>query len=297
MQVSSDRLIEPRDLQALLKRSNRDGLLHIGLYAGLIIASAMMLAQSTSILIYCAWTFALGLLLTFLFSPLHESIHKTAFDSPALNTITGFCTGLIILLPPRYFQAFHMAHHRHTQVEGRDPELDTAKPETILQYLTLMSGIPHWINEVSVIFGNATGRSRPEFVREDKFPGVVREARLFLVIYAAVISASVISSSSFLLLYWVIPMVVGQPFLRGFLLAEHSLCPLVENMLENTRTTITNPVARWLCWNMSYHVEHHVYPAIPFHNLPAAHSHLKEHIPHLGSGYIAVNREVVRALT
>jgi fatty acid desaturase len=296
MNNSPDRLIEPADLQALMKRNNRDGLVRILLHSGLIALVGMMLAASETTVAYVSWTLVLGLFLIFLFAPVHETIHKTAFDSPALNTIVGFLAGLVILLPPRYFQAFHMAHHRHTQVEGKDPELDTPKPATRLQYLYLMSGIPHWIDEISVIVSNAAGKNRPRFVREDKYPGVVREARLFIAIYTIAFIATWMTGSTFLLVYWVIPMIVGQPFLRGFLLAEHTLCPLVPGMLENTRTTMTNPPARWLCWNMNYHVEHHAYPAIPFHRLPATHDQLKQHITHLDPGYIRVNRKIVSAL-
>ena len=297
MHPSPQSLVPALDLQALLKRNNGHGLVHIALHVALILASGLLLAASTSILFTGIWTLVLGFLLTFLFAPLHETIHKTAFQSPVLNTLTGNITGCVILLPPRYFRAFHMTHHRHTQVQGKDPELDTEKPASFIQYLYLLTGIPHWIGEVSLICQNAIGRNRASFIRENRFPGVVREARLFLLLYGVIIISSVASASNFAVTYWVIPMLVGQPFLRGFLLAEHALCPMVKNMLENTRTTITNPFARWLCWNMNYHVEHHVFPAIPFHSLAATHKYLEPHIACLDRGYIDVNRQVIRALS
>ena len=78
------------------------------------------------------------------------------------------------------------------------------------------------------------------------------------------------------LIYWVMPMLLGQPFLRLYLLAEHGGCPKVRDMLANTRTTKTTALVRFLAWNMPYHTEHHVYPAVPFHRLPEAHDLLKD---------------------
>ncbi|MEM9098892.1 MAG: fatty acid desaturase, partial [Pseudomonadota bacterium] len=37
--------------------------------------------------------------------------------------------------------------------------------------------------------------------------------------------------------------------------------------LENTRSTRTNAVMRWMCWNMQYHTAHHAFPSVPFHRL------------------------------
>ncbi|WP_246694633.1 fatty acid desaturase, partial [Mesorhizobium sp. M2D.F.Ca.ET.147.01.1.1] len=67
------------------------------------------------------------------------------------------------------------------------------------------------------------------------------------------------------------PALLGQPFLRLYLMAEHGRCPLVANMLENTRTTLTNWFVHKLAWNMPYHAEHHAYPGVPFHQLPEFH--------------------------
>ena len=62
-------------------------------------------------------------------------------------------------------------------------------------------------------------------------------------------------------------MIVGQPFLRFFLLAEHGLCDLSSDMTKNSRTTKTNFVVRFFMWNMNFHTEHHSHPGIPFHKL------------------------------
>ena len=121
------------------------------------------------------------------------------------------------------------------------------------------------------IASNAAGHRR-RALRARKGKAKVRlEARLTLAAYAVLAAASVALSSTALLWAWIVPVLLGQPFLRAYLLAEHARCPHVANMLENTRTTFTTALVRAIAWNMPYHAEHHAYPAVPFHKLPRFH--------------------------
>ena len=47
----------------------------------------------------------------------------------------------------------------------------------------------------------------------------------------------------------------------------------------NSRTVYMNPVTRFLYWNMNYHVEHHMFPMVPYHALPALHEEIKDDLP------------------
>ena len=92
-------------------------------------------------------------------------------------------------------------------------------------------------------------------------------------------------------------MLLGQPFLRLYLLAEHGRCATVANMLENTRTTLTNRAVRWIAWNMPYHTEHHVWPTVPFHRLPELHRLMRPHLAEVSPGYVPFHRELIRELS
>ena len=95
---------------------------------------------------------------------------------------------------------------------------------------------------------------------------------------------------------WLLPLLIGQPFLRAYLLAEHGLCPPVANMLENSRTTFTNRIVRFLAWNMPYHAEHHSYPNVPFHRLPAFHRLTQAHLKSTSDGYAEFTGDYIKAL-
>jgi fatty acid desaturase len=134
------------------------------------------------------------------------------------------------------------------------------------------------------------------FIAPHARPRIVREARLLLGFYALLALGSIIAGSDAPLIFWLVPALLGQPFLRMYLLAEHTGCPLVPAMLENSRTTRSTALIRRLAWNMPYHAEHHAHPALPFHALPAAHRLLEARIAVQAEGYVAVQREILSAL-
>jgi len=81
-------------------------------------------------------------------------------------------------------------------------------------------------------------------------------------------------------------MYIGFPQLYGAWLTpiyghtQHA--GLAENVLDhrlNCRTVYMNPVNRFLYWNMNYHVEHHMFPLVPYHNLPRLHELVKADMP------------------
>jgi fatty acid desaturase len=94
-----------------------------------------------------------------------------------------------------------------------------------------------------------------------------------------------------LLWTWLIPLVIGQMFLRPYLYAEHTGCGHSNSAFENTRTTATGALMKWFAWNMPFHAEHHAYPSVPFHALPQLNAMIADRIAHHGQGYRAVTRQ------
>ena len=115
-----------------------------------------------------------------------------------------------------------------------------------------------------------------------------------LAIYAVALASLLVTPLLFWV--WLLPCLVGQPFLRLYLLAEHGRCAFVANMFENTRTTYTNRIIRFLAWNMPYHVEHHTLPNVPFHRLPELHGHMEGRHAVTSEGYAAFTADYAKAL-
>ena len=205
--------------------------------------------------------------------------------------MAAWVSSLAIALPPEWFRHFHFAHHRHTQIPGRDPELAEPKPETWAHYLWYLTGVPVWVSHSRTLVRNVLGRCDDAYVPAAALPAVRWEARVMAGAYAVLAGLSVAAGSAVLLWIWVIPAIVGQLFLRLYLLAEHGRCPMVADMFENTRTTLTGPLVRWIAWNMPYHTEHHAFPAVPFHRLPDLHADIRDRLKVVTPGYVAFHRE------
>ena len=286
--------IDKKALKRLSVRSDGRGLVHLGLHLLALIATATLLGLAWG----GPWTLpallAHGIVLIFLFAPLHECIHRTAFKTRGLNDVVAWVCGALIVLPPAYFRAFHFAHHRYTQDPERDPELQRVMPTSMASYLWVVSGLPYWRERITTTLTHAlTGRVHSPFVARQQAADIVLEARILWLVYGAVAPLSIAASSWAAVIYWLLPALAGQPFLRMYLLAEHGGCPFVPDMLLNSRTTRSNAVVRALAWNMPYHTAHHAFPAVPFHGLPAAHEVIKDAVGVRADSYTGYQRELI----
>jgi fatty acid desaturase len=158
--------------------------------------------------------------------------------------------------------------------------------------------MPYWRLRLLVIADCWRGDlSRYPYVSAQGAPAVIRSVQAMCV---ALVGGSVVLALLFgwttPLVFWVLPQLLCQPFLRAYVLAEHTGCTHDRNGLTNTRTTLTNAVVRLLMWNMPYHAEHHLYPSIPFHRLPDAHATLRDRLGFLQRGYVRWNVGMVKKL-
>ena len=68
---------------------------------------------------------------------------------------------------------------------------------------------------------------------------------------------------------------------------------MLPSILESTRSFGTSRIGRFLYLNMNHHIEHHLYPQVPFYALPALHEALKEQLPKPDPGFWRTNLEVL----
>ncbi len=289
--------LERETIRGLSQRSDARGALQLLTHTGLLVLTASLVWASRGHPWLLSALLVHGIVLCFLFCAMHECIHRTAFATRALSDGVAWVCGALLILPPEYFRLFHYAHHRFTQNRARDPELALPPPGSPGAYWWRVSGLPYWRERVGTSLRHAcTGRVTEPFVPVGRAHAVVREARLLWCCYLAAAAASIYLQSTAALFYWVVPAVLGQPFLRLFLLAEHTGCAFEEDMLANTRTTYTNAAVRLLSWRMPYHAEHHSFPSVPFHALARVNALLPAPGRVTAPGYLAVHRTLLRQL-
>jgi fatty acid desaturase len=293
------RALTPAQLKDLSVRANLPGLIRsISHYALIALVGTLIWQVATRYGV--VWAIPLiiiqGYLIAFLFMAVHEAAHKTVFTNRRLNEILGHVSSLMIVLPYEHYALFHWDHHRFTQDPDRDPELVTATiPSSDTRLAIAYTGIVQLTNRIRLLVRRAlTGQAVAPWIPEAKQGMVVRETRIYALVYLALLIASIALSSTMLLWCWLVPLYVGQLFLRPYLYAEHTGCERTRSAYENTRTTYTDALTKWFTWNMPFHVEHHAYPSVPFHALPKLNAIIDERIAHRGQGYRAVTRETWR---
>ncbi|MDJ0534643.1 MAG: fatty acid desaturase family protein [Xenococcaceae cyanobacterium MO_207.B15] len=233
-----------------------------------------------------------------MFAVVHECSHRTVFANNRFNDIVAWWAGVLSFYNSSFFRRYHKWHHRYTQISGKDPELEDHKPSNLKEYFAEISGYNWWVGKFKTYYRLATGKLKNyPYISPTAKDEVIKSIRLQIAVYGIAIALSLILNQPWFIIYWLLPLAVGQPILRAILIAEHIGCSNDNNFLTNTRTTLTWFPIKFLMWNMPFHAEHHLYPSIPFHALPKAHQKLKAYFTVIDRGYLKVNWDIIRALS
>jgi fatty acid desaturase len=230
----------------------------------------------------------------------HESGHGTAFRTSWLNDALYQVASFMNMKEPTLWRWSHARHHTDTIIVGRDREILAMRPPDAARMVLGIVGIRDAIDVVLSVCRHAAGRLTAEektFIPDAEHHRVVREARAWVAIYAAVIALAIIVGSFLPLMYIGLPSLYGRWLAHFFAFTQHA--GLAENVLDhrlNSRTVYMNPVLRFLYWNMNYHIEHHMFPMVPYHALPELHREVRADLPTPSSSTIAAYREIVPTL-
>ena len=286
------------DLRVMGLRSNVRGALQLGVHLTCIAMTGTLVWLSLP-----SWFLLIpamllhGVALVTMFAPMHECVHRTAFASPRVNDAVGWIAGVISFYNATFYRYYHAWHHRYTQDPARDPELMFPRASTRSTYLREISAVQFWYRRAVDYPRLALGLagSLPFVPPKARRPiAVSMSCQLGLYLAGA---AAIALGYAAPLYFFFLPSLLAMPLLRAYLITEHTLCSRDQNFLTNTRTTLAALPVRVLMWNMPFHAEHHLFPAVPFHRLPALHAQIGGRIRHVAPSYAATNREIVRSFS
>jgi fatty acid desaturase len=214
----------------------------------------------------------------------HECGHGTAFKTFWMNNLVYKVACFMIMRDPECWRWSHTRHHTDTIIVGRDPEIAVQRPPVLWKVVLYFFGWPTAYVALKKLVIHSTGRMLPDeatWVPESEWPKVYRDARVFLTIHiAAVVVAFALRSWLPVLFIGPLPLMYGTWLSVWFGLTQH--IGLAEDVLDHrlcSRTVYMNPLFRFLYWNMNYHVEHHMFPMVPYHALPKLHEAVKADTP------------------
>jgi fatty acid desaturase len=230
----------------------------------------------------------------------HECGHGTAFKTQWKNEAIYQLACFMMIRNPVVWRWSHSRHHTDTIVVGRDPEIITMRPPEMIKLALNMFGILDVPQSLGTMLRYARGSlndQERDFIPDMERIKVYNTARIWTSIYALVIMACFYMNSLLPL------MIVGLPRMYG---AWHHILTgitqhigLAEDVLDhrqNCRTVYLNPFSRFVYWNMNYHVEHHMFPMVPYHALPELHKEMLADCPRPYSSFWDAYREIIPTL-
>jgi fatty acid desaturase len=134
-------------------------------------------------------------------------------------------------------------------------------------------------------------------VPKSDFPRMFWAARAVLGLHLAAIALAIVIHSWLPILLFTVPRFYGAGLLFIFALTQHA--GLAENSNDHrlvARTVKLNPVFSFLYMHMQYHVEHHIFPMVPFHALGKLHKAVRDQMPVPYRGLWGAYKEIVPTL-
>ncbi len=261
-----------RDVEPM---KNLAGLLFVAVWIG---AGALVLAYPIWIVRLPCYL-AMGASLNGLGALMHEAVHGNLFRRRPTDRLAAFLLGAPFLVSGAAYRVSHLLHHRFNR-SVRDPDdlfnySENRRVLALVFYAWTLLGIVAFLIHVPV---NALRHGTPPERRE-----VIAEYSLLLALYGAItILATHFRATGVLAHVWLVPLAVNFLIvnLRGW--SEH-LLTVPGHPLTQTRTITSNAVVRFFFCNVNYHLEHHLFPAVPWYHLPRVHRLLQEEFTRAGA--------------
>ena len=203
---------------------------------------------------------------------MHEAVHGNFFRNRSIDRWCGFVLGAPALVSGTAFRVVHPQHHQYNRSEGDPDEISSAVPNVWLRqvafYAWLLVGMFYYVLVRLPIQAWRLGS------RQERRQMII-EYGLLVAIYGAVFAAAASQGAVWSVLHaWIFPAVFTGLFANVRGAAEHMLTE-PGHPLTQSRTVRSTRLLSFLNVNLNYHLEHHLFPGMPWYNLPRLHELLQ----------------------
>ncbi|MBC7960552.1 MAG: fatty acid desaturase [Vallitaleaceae bacterium] len=292
--------LDKKELKKLLARDDSHAWFYVGGWLLLILIFA-----TVAILLYpTVWSIPVfiiyGILISASNARWHECSHGTPFKTDWLNEATFYIATTMEMRDVVSTRWEHALHHSYTIFEGVDQEILLKRPPNLLyaclDFFYLKSGPTLMWNTLQHAFG-IVSKNAKLCVPETDFKRMFWWSRATLLPYILAVILAVVIGSWLPILLIVLPRFYGGFLQWIYILLQHG--GLAENVWDhrlNCRTVYFNKFNAFLYMEMQYHVEHHMYPMVPFHALRALREQVKDQLPEINKSIFDGLKEMVPAL-
>ena len=236
---------------------------------------------------------------------IHELQHRTVFRKRALNAFFEKFYAFLSWSDYIWYQASHTVHHRATCHADYDGEVELPIRFSLRRWRVWL-GLLGW-NPVSTwqrvksVWHHANGQLDGSWYNHVLPPAdtALRRqhrnwARTLLIGHATMALVFIVSGHWFLIVVYTF----GTQYCGwlGFLcgLPQHyGLNSNIPDFRMNTRTFTCAWLPAFYYWNMQYHLEHHMFPAVPFYNLPKLRKAIEHDLPPAPHGLVPTWRDML----
>ena len=292
--------VDKKTFKQLIKRSDADAMRDFGLWLGLLLVFGIAAFMAWGTFWAIPLFFVYGVLYSSADHRHHELSHGTPFKNRKLNDIFYQLCAFMTLRGAVYYRWSHTRHHTHTLMVGKDPEIAAPRPPDRLGLYSDFFFISDGIRQLVKVFRHANGtltEAGKHFIPATEIRKVFFEARVYVFVIAVVVWLCFATESILPAMFVVLPRFYGGFFSQLFNLSQHAgLAEDVADHRLNCRTILMNPVFNFLYANMNYHIEHHMFPMVPYYKLPELHALIKDQCPPAYPSIWAAWQEIVPAL-
>jgi len=297
--------IDKKTFKELIKRSDWQGIKHVSIWISILVLSGYMAFITWGTWWTVFWFLIYGNIYTFCNPIWHECGHRTAFKTRWLNEVFYHVTSFMYNYEPIRWRWSHFHHHSYTLSTDSpyDHEIQVTKPTDLLfVFLMHLPGgniftfLFFHLETIKHAFGLTS------IVMEDCIPKNERAkcqlfARIHVTIWILIIATSVYFKTWLPALYLLLPFLYGTTMIHCIQFIQHAgLANNVKDHRLSTRTVILNPIFSFLCWNMEYHLDHHMFPMVPSYNLKKLHEVVKDQMPKPKIGIWGAYKEIIPAI-
>jgi fatty acid desaturase len=279
--------IDPELLKQLHAIGDRAHYLRIFIFLILYIA-AVVSAVSLSHLIGNNWSYLICIPLYLLAAAslhgislfTHEGVHGVLHPNQSYNRILSIICALPVGQNYSAYKVLHLQHHQHLGLPG-DPDhygnyTEWSWLEFLMHWGRLLIGYPVYLVAIPLLgFREGTTSDRI---------WIAIEVILFGIVATSLILSPI--DRNLLISSWLIPMLFINMMVNIRGMSQHTGLDSHSDIVLGTRTIHTNPVTRFFMCNENYHLEHHLYPGVPWYNLPTIHAELKQELIDRGAPFI-----------
>ena len=292
-------------LAELNRRSNFFGALQTLSYLATLTATGTLAWWVTQ---HLAWYWSVpafllhGTCYAFIINGFHELVHSSVFATQFLNRFFLYVLSFLGWYNPTHFWASHTAHHKYTLYPPEDGEVVFPVHLKLKDFLRNGIVSPHGaLNRIrGTVRRGFFGHLNPGW-DQMLFPPENVDGRRLLFRWDRIMTLGHVAlvAGSLYFGWWQLPVLVTLGSFYGgilFLLCNSSqhigLTDNVPDFRLCSRTIILSPVVRFLYWHMNFHIEHHMYAAVPCYRLGRLHKAIRHDLPPTSVGLIATWREI-----